>query len=226
MASAVMPKPPLLATQPPSPRGGEVAGQSAPHRVIAAEPPARSARPADLEPPPWLDEPPDEDLAPAPRAAPLRAAAPPALTLPASLPPAEEVQLTPLGDRWFALVNRLAAAGAVSALVRELAWQGGLKSVDETASPPVWTLTVERESLRNPVLRDRLTAALGKELGGPVQIEVEAGVPADTPAWRDAAERVRRQAQAEETIRADPVVRELMAQFKSARIVPGSIKPV
>jgi len=31
---------------------------------------------------------------------------------------------------------------------------------------------------------------------------------------------------AEEAIRSDPVVRELMVQFKGARIVPGSIKPV
>ena len=35
-----------------------------------------------------------------------------------------------------------------------------------------------------------------------------------------------RQARAEEAIHSDPLVRELMNQFKSARIVPGSIKPV
>jgi DNA polymerase-3 subunit gamma/tau len=52
------------------------------------------------------------------------------------------------------------------------------------------------------------------------------GVPTDTPALRDAAARAQAQAQAEQTMTSDPVVRELMSQFKTARIVPGSIKPV
>ena len=45
-------------------------------------------------------------------------------------------------------------------------------------------------------------------------------------ARRDAAGRLRRQAEAEATIQGDPLVRELLAQFKTARIVPGSIKPI
>ena len=32
--------------------------------------------------------------------------------------------------------------------------------------------------------------------------------------------------EAEATIQQDPVVQELMSQFKTARIVPGSIKPL
>jgi DNA polymerase-3 subunit gamma/tau len=58
-----------------------------------------------------------------------------------------------------------------------------------------------------------------------VQIALEPGQPTDTPATRDAAERARRQAAAEATIESDPVVRELLGQFKTARIVPGSIRP-
>ena len=42
---------------------------------------------------------------------------------------------------------------------------------------------------------------------------------------RDAAERDRRQAEAERVIHDDPLVQALMAQYKTARIVPGSVKP-
>ena len=48
----------------------------------------------------------------------------------------------------------------------------------------------------------------------------------DTPARRDAAARAARQAQAERVIREDPAVIELLGQFKGARIVPNSIKPL
>jgi DNA polymerase-3 subunit gamma/tau len=123
-------------------------------------------------------------------------------------------------------VRRLADRGAITALVRELAWQAGLAAVDEAAAPPAWRLVVERESLRNPALADKLAAAITAELGTAVALELEAGVPGESPARRDAAERERRQAEAEAAIRGDPVVQTLMSQFKTARIVPGSIKPV
>jgi DNA polymerase III subunit gamma/tau len=110
--------------------------------------------------------------------------------------------------------------------VRELASQAGLRAIDEAAEPPRWHLVVERETLRTPALRDKLQALLGSELGAPLQLDIESGVPADSPARRDAAERQRRQAEAEAAIHGDPVVRELLTQFASARIVPGSIKPV
>ncbi len=130
-----------------------------------------------------------------------------------------------LGDRWQALVRRLDEAGALAALLRELAWQSGLEAVDTQAQPPRWQLRVEREPLRNPALRDKLAALLQAEQGQPLQLELLAGVPADSPARREAAERHRRQAQAETAIAGDPVVAELLAHFQSARIVPGSIKP-
>jgi DNA polymerase-3 subunit gamma/tau len=131
-----------------------------------------------------------------------------------------------LGERWSALVGALVAGGQLTALVRELAMQAGLRAIDEAASPPRWQLVVERETLRTPVLRDKLQALLAAELGAPLQLELQGGVPADSPARRDAAERQRRQAAAEAAIHGDPVVRELLAQFSTARIVPGSIKPV
>jgi DNA polymerase III subunit gamma/tau len=176
------------------------------------------------------------------RAAPLRAPAPPAITLPAPAPvvvraPAPRVAEPPaasfaapvdraLGERWHALVTRMSEAGSISALARELATQGGLRAIDQDTSPPRWVLVVERETLRSPALRDKLSAALAAELGQPLQLELEAGTPQDTPAQRDAAERLRRQAAAEAAIQGDTVVRELLSQFKTARIVPGSIKPL
>ena len=62
--------------------------------------------------------------------------------------------------------------------------------------------------------------------GAPVALDLVDGVPVDSPALREAAARARAQQQAEQTMTSDPVVRELMSQFKTARIVPGSIKPV
>ena len=131
-----------------------------------------------------------------------------------------------LGDRWNRLVKKLCEQGAVTAMVRELAVQAGLRAVDDAGVPPRWHLVVEREPLRNTALADKLAAALATELGQPLELVLETGVPSDSPARRDAAERQRRQAAAEEAIHNDPVVRELLSQFKTARIVPGSIKPV
>jgi DNA polymerase-3 subunit gamma/tau len=131
-----------------------------------------------------------------------------------------------LGERWNGCVKALAEQGAVVAMVRQLAQQAGLQRIDERATPQRWHLQVASEPLRNPVLADKLAAALSVWLGQAVVLEVEAGQPTDTPALRDAAERQRRQAAAEALIQADPVVLELMQQFKTARIVPGSIKPV
>ena len=45
-------------------------------------------------------------------------------------------------------------------------------------------------------------------------------------ARRMAADKRRRQQEAEQLIHDDPLVRDMLAQFKTARIVPGSIKPL
>jgi DNA polymerase III subunit gamma/tau len=198
----------------------------------------------------FLAFPPAGSAAPAPppiKAAPLRAAAPPAMAVPARPPvvlpaappaPAAAVAMAPapmvrepspaewaLGERWNTLVRKLIDSGAVSGLVRELAWQSALLSAEES-NPATWQLRAAHESLGAQGLRDKLAEALGAELGRVVLLDVTVGPADDTPARREAAERARRQRQAEDTIRTDPVVQELMSQFKSARIVPGSIKPI
>jgi len=131
-----------------------------------------------------------------------------------------------LGTRWAALVQALCDQGSVQALARELAVQSGLVDVDDGTQPPTWRLLVEREMLRNPALQDKLRAALSAALGHDIALDVAAGNPGDTPARRDVAERQRRQAVADAAIHADPVVQQLLAQYKTARIVPGSIKPL
>jgi DNA polymerase-3 subunit gamma/tau len=89
----------------------------------------------------------------------------------------------------------------------------------------VWRLRVERETLRAPAQRDKLQAALSQLAGNAVRLELEPGPSEDSPALRAVAERERRQRVAEQTIHNDPLVQALMSQYKTARIVPGSIKP-
>ena len=172
----------------------------------------------------------DAAVAPAVAAAP---GAPTAPTVPAvPTPPTPPTAATTttidaaFGDRWAEAFKALVGQGAVTALVKELAQQGGLSHIDCAASPPCWHLVVERDSLRNPALADKLAAALSVLLGHAVALRVLPGTPGDSPALREAAERQRRQETAEAVIQQDPVVRELLQQFKGARIVPGSIKPV
>jgi DNA polymerase-3 subunit gamma/tau len=145
----------------------------------------------------------------------------------AAAEPAPSLALVPtaLGARWAELVRQMNDAGSISAFARELAMQAECIALDERAAPIACSLRVERESLRASAQCDKLQAALAALLGAAVRLEVQAGVPQDSPARRDAAERARRQAQAEKIIHDDPLVQALMAQYKTARIVPGSIKP-
>jgi len=198
-----------------------------PSGPVVAEPastpvPRRAAAAAGPEPPPWLDEgPPPEPEA---RTAPLRAAAPAAIVVPAAA--ATPLERTPLGDRWLATVAPLADKGLLTALVRELAWQAELVGVDDAAGSTTWRLRVEREPLRSPALREKLAALLAAESGGRHRVDTEPGAAADSPARREAAERARRQDEAEQVIRDDGAVQELLRTFKTARIVPGSVKPL
>jgi DNA polymerase-3 subunit gamma/tau len=136
------------------------------------------------------------------------------------------LQPTELGGQWAALIRPLVAAGSVSAMVRELALQAELLAVVAAdGGGRRWRLRVEREPLRAPALALKLAAALQSALDEPAQLVVEAGVAQDSIGRRDAVAREAAQREAEQTIQDDPAVRELMAQFPTARIVPGSIKP-
>jgi DNA polymerase III subunit gamma/tau len=232
-AAARQPDPPVRAAGPSTPgpaaataadtaqRPAAALAKSPPRAVAstpaAPRPTASAPRSAPDDVPPWMDEaPPDDGFeAVPPRPAPASPAAP--------TPPVLEP--TPLGDRWAGIVTMLVQRQAISALVRELAMQAQLVDQHDGAEP-VWRLRVERESLRATGLVDKLRTALVDALGiGPLRLEVEGGIVTDSPARRDAAERDRRQREAEDLIRNDPLVQDMLAQFPSARIVPGSIKP-
>jgi DNA polymerase-3 subunit gamma/tau len=130
----------------------------------------------------------------------------------APLVPTEE------GDFWHATVRGLMEAESITALVRELALQSQLVARDTGH----WILRVERESLNQPVSRERLQNALAAA-GHEVKLAVEIGQVTDSPARRNAAAAAERQRAAEEIILNDPFVQEMMRDF-GAKIVPGSIK--
>jgi DNA polymerase-3 subunit gamma/tau len=137
------------------------------------------------------------------------------------------VQRTPLGDRWYEVVSGMASAGSIAALVRELALQAELCDIRRVGANEVWRLTVERDSLRTATNADKLLGALKTALGqDDLQLELVAGVAQDSPARRDAEAAALRQFEAEQTIQCDPLVQAMLSQFRTARIVPGSIKPV
>ena len=133
---------------------------------------------------------------------------------------AHDVVATEEGDIWHAAVQQLAADGTITALVRELALQSQLVARDGSH----WMLRVERESLNQPVARERLRVAL-ESVGHVSQITVEVGVVSDSPARRNAVAAAERQQAAEEIVRNDPFVQSMVRDF-GARIVPGSIQPV
>ena len=115
-------------------------------------------------------------------------------------------------------------SGRVSGLARELAWQSGLQSVSSD-QVPVWSLMVEHDSLTGEGVVQTLASALGAQLGLAVQLEICGGRATDTPAQRESQRRQERVRQAEAHLAADEEVQALLGQFKTARIVPGSVKP-
>ena len=156
------------------------------------------------------------------KAAPMRAA-PPASAR--HTPSVTAHSLADVGDRWAAAVDAMLQQGSIGALVRELALQSQCVAIVDDASGAVWRLRVERETLRASAQHEKLQAALAQCIGKPLRLEIEAGVAEDSPAIRINAERERRQREAEQIIHDDPLVQALMAQYKTARIVPGSVKP-
>jgi DNA polymerase III subunit gamma/tau len=85
-------------------------------------------------------------------------------------------------------------------------------------------LRVERESLNQASTRERLSAAL-QTRGHALRLVVEIGPVSDSAALRLAAEASRRQREAEQIIRDDPVVQAMVRDF-GGKIVPGSLKAI
>ena len=214
--------PSARAMQMPSVEGSSLSARLRPRPVAASEEIA-----ADDDLPPWLDAPPASDeeggavmpAEPGGMQAPVPASGEGAYASTGGRDVA--LQSTALGERWALQVKLL----TLVALPRELAMQAECIAVDEQAEPPLWRLRVERESLRQPALVDKLQAALAAALGRAVRMDIEPGIAQDSPALREAAHGQARQREAEQIILQDPFVKEMLSQFKTARIVPGSIKP-
>lgn len=241
----------VAAAPPPVPQAPERAEEERrpPAPSVAAAPieqpiqeraaPASQA-PAPVAPPmatrgqhlPVVDAPRRPPVPPAPARAPREASEAQLASLPLRVqPPAgarsqpSEGQLEPIvpseeGDFWFSTVTALVAAEAVTALTRELALQSQLvgRDVDQ------WVLRVERESLNQGASREKLQNALAAAGHGSVRLVIEIGAVTDSPARRNRLAAQARQLAAEESIRNDPDVQQLMQQW-GARIVPGSLKP-
>ncbi|WP_462387621.1 DNA polymerase III subunit gamma/tau [Acidovorax sp. Q11] len=202
------------------PAAGAVAAPAAPAAVTAL--PVRQARSFEEN---QASAPAQQaQVAPEFVAIPVRVAPEPGARLqpaPHSAPVPASARYTPTeeGDVWHATVQKMVAAEAINALVRELALQSQLVARDGGH----WLLRVERESLNQPTARERLRTAL-EAAGHATQISVEVGVVIDSPARRNAAAAAERQRRAEEIVHNDPFVQSLMRDY-GARIVPGSIKP-
>ena len=130
-----------------------------------------------------------------------------------------------LRDRWAETVRGLLEAQRLSGLGRELALQSQCQAITADV-PALVQLVVEHESLATPGARDKLAEGLTSAWGHAVRLEIAVGVVIDSLARREAARRARRQREAEQAVQADPVVQEILGQFSTARIVPGSIKPI
>lgn len=137
---------------------------------------------------------------------------------PSEAAPVREPVRSTEGDFWFDAVTQLVRAEAVTALVRELALQSQLVARDAGQ----WVLRVERESLKQGSAPDRLATAL-QTLGHAVRLVVEIGPVDDSASLRQGAEAARRQREAEQIIRDDPFVQQMMRDF-GGKIVPGTLK--
>jgi DNA polymerase-3 subunit gamma/tau len=234
-------RPAAIAAPVPAPTPAAAVRPAAP--PVRPVPAPRASASRDAEPPPWVtDDVPDEALADAgdpgpmagdgvdddPRSAFSAPSAAATASSPAAAPPASAaLQPTALGEAWADRLRPLITAGSITALVRELAVQA--QAVDRQPLPAGgerWLVQVERETLRAPALRDKLVAAIAQAGGPIIELEVQAGVVTDSIARRDAAAREAAQREAEALILGDPAVQTLMGQFRTARIVPGSIQPI
>jgi DNA polymerase-3 subunit gamma/tau len=127
-------------------------------------------------------------------------------------------------------------AGLLIGMVRELAMQSELmernspelsRPGQDAAQVSTWLLRVERESLRSATHIEKLQAALRTwAQDASLVLQVQAGYADDSPARREVEWAAERQSRAERAVKGSSTVQALLAQFGTARILPGSIRPV
>ncbi|MEY6432227.1 DNA polymerase III subunit gamma/tau [Thioalkalicoccus limnaeus] len=123
------------------------------------------------------------------------------------------------GEDWHRLIGELGLGGLASELASHcelLAWDGQVLRL---------TLDAACQHVRVPSAEERLRLALQQALGPDLRLEIRVGGPdRETPAQRRSRLAGERQAEAERTLRQDPVAERIRTQF-GAQWVPGSIKP-
>lgn len=193
-------------------------------RMLAFEPPWEDIPPDDYVPLSMDDGfiPPDDGFVPVfdsgpddVRVAPKPAPAPSVDTRP--LP--EPIPLDTIGyaGEWATLAASLPLKG----VAYQLAFNSELTSADGGALK----LAVPVPQYADAAQVAKLKAALADALGKPVDVMVEVGPARRTAAALAAAERAKRQREAEQEMNADPFVQQLLREF-GASIVEGSIRPV
>lgn len=187
-------------------------------RLLAFRPPQAAASAAPPPPPP----PEKKTLKVEPVAPTAPVVVPPVPPAPSLPSPSSEVHVeaNPEAEIWYTLVAGLAQAGAITALVRELA----LQSQWLGAQGDMWCLRVAAESLAQPNMREGLQRAL-LQAGHAVRLQLEVGPVTDSLARRQAAANQARQRAAELAVEQDPLVQTLLRDF-GGKMVPGSIQPL
>jgi DNA polymerase-3 subunit gamma/tau len=216
----------------PDPAPERAGGTGRPAQDEAALPPAPLER-AEAEPPRPRATATPAAHSPAMPAADGRTVAQPAQAR-EPLPPLREADThAPGGEAqhtWTQWLRPLLDSGAITALVRELAVQSQCVGITHGAEPGDATparvaLRVERETLASEANRLKLETALSDTRGQSVRLEIQIGAVNDSIAIRETIRKQEKQTAAESLIHNDDQVKALLQQFKSARIVPGSIKP-
>jgi DNA polymerase-3 subunit gamma/tau len=123
-------------------------------------------------------------------------------------------------EHWLDLVARCGLRGPAKLLAENAAFVAHGDGVLKLSLAP------EQEHLKSPSLVLQLCDAIGRQLGGDVQVRFEIGQPrGETANVRNARERDARQSDAESGFAADPAIQRLV-QAHGAQIVPDSIRPL
>ncbi|WP_250476714.1 DNA polymerase III subunit gamma/tau [Caballeronia sp. INML1] len=220
-AQVQVPAPRRAPPAPAAPESKPAAGKS------GVVPPWEDMPPDDYPPAGSEDEyfmPPDDGFVPAFESGPddMRFGAEPAAkpapvidTTP--LPPAVPLDALGVSIEWAALAVSLPLKG----VAYQLAFNSELTACDANSV----TLAVAVQMYTDASHVSKLKTALAEKLGRAIEVSVNVAPVRRTAAALDAADRARRQQEAEQEIKQDPFVQSLIRDF-GASIVQGSIKPI
>ncbi|SAL79139.1 DNA polymerase III subunits gamma and tau [Caballeronia arvi] len=133
------------------------------------------------------------------------------------LPPAVSLDVLGVTVEWPVLAVDLPLKG----VAYQLAFNSELTACDASSV----TLAVAVQMYTDATHVTKLKAALVEKLGRAIEVSVNVAPARRTAAALDAADRARRQQEAEQEIKQDPFVQSLIRDF-GASIVQGSIKPI